>query len=267
MDRAQTHQNLVALHPFWIRTRVINALILRDIRTRFFGSGIGYLVAIAWPLAHIALLLTIYTVTGRAVPMGNSIMLFFAVGLAPTICFMYMSRFIMLSFIANKPLLNFPIVTIFDVLAARSLLEAACATLVALFLAFVLTVGEIDISPADPIQACAGFMAALFLGLGVGALNGVIVLRFPGWAFPYILVNISMWATSGVLFLPDAFPPQIQYALSWNPLLHAVEWIRQAYYAGYKSAVLDRSYILWVAGTTLFASLTATRYMRRFLLQ
>ena len=35
--------------------RVLFALMLRNIRTKFFGNGLGSLVAVAWPLSHITL--------------------------------------------------------------------------------------------------------------------------------------------------------------------------------------------------------------------
>ena len=33
------------------QARILAALMLRDIRTRFFGSAWGFLIVIAWPLA------------------------------------------------------------------------------------------------------------------------------------------------------------------------------------------------------------------------
>ncbi len=37
--------------------RVIYALMLRDVRTRFFGNGLGFLgLSVIWPLVHIVIL-------------------------------------------------------------------------------------------------------------------------------------------------------------------------------------------------------------------
>jgi len=52
---------------------------------------------------------------------------------------------------------------------------------------------------------------------------------------------------SGVMFVPDALLEVARYALSFNPVLHAVEWMCSAYYQGYRSLVLDKIYLLaWV---------------------
>lgn len=77
-------------------------------RTRFFGDGLGFLIAIAWPRAHIGVLLAIYRGVGRATPYGDSILVFFGTGLVPFMSFSYMSRFPMLSLLHNRPLLAFP---------------------------------------------------------------------------------------------------------------------------------------------------------------
>jgi capsular polysaccharide transport system permease protein len=59
------------------------ALMLRNIRTRFFGNGLGYVLTMAWPLSHIFILVIIFTVMGRAAPYGDSPALFVATGVVP----------------------------------------------------------------------------------------------------------------------------------------------------------------------------------------
>src|SRR5260370_41194433 len=75
--------------------RVLFALMLRNMRTKFFGHGLGTLIAIAWPLSHIVICVVIYTVIGRAAPFGDSIVLFVATGIVPFQTFSYLSRFMM----------------------------------------------------------------------------------------------------------------------------------------------------------------------------
>ena len=66
---------------------IINALMLHDIKNRFFGSGLGQIVMIIWPFAHILLLITIYTVIKRPNPYGESIIQYSAVSIFPFIIF------------------------------------------------------------------------------------------------------------------------------------------------------------------------------------
>jgi capsular polysaccharide transport system permease protein len=101
---------------------VLYALMLRDIQTRF-GSAPGFVIAIAWPLSHILILVLIYVLTGRVVPYGDSAVLWFSIGLTPFMIISYTSRFMMFGLVVNRPLLQFPVISILDVLFSRVLIE------------------------------------------------------------------------------------------------------------------------------------------------
>lgn len=251
--------------PLLIQARVVRALILRDIRTRFFGHGAGYLIAIAWPLAHIAILLGIYVALGRTTPYGNSLVLYFATGLAPTMAFIYASRWIMLSVVANKPLLGFPIVKLLDVLIARGILETLASCCMVLVLLAVLSAAGIDVRPVSSPEAMKAMAAAMLLGIGLGFVNGLIAVVYPLWVTAYALTIILIYMTSGVLFIPDALPEIGRYVVSFNPVLHAVEWMRVAYYGAYSSRTLDKTYLLSFGVGCLFVSLVTMRFGQKIL--
>jgi capsular polysaccharide transport system permease protein len=63
--------------------------------------------------------------------------------------------------------------------------------------------------------------------------------------------------------VPSYLPPQIAEWLSWNPVLHGVEWMRSAYYRDYGSTVLDRGYMLSCALLLVLAGLLGERLTRR----
>jgi capsular polysaccharide transport system permease protein len=246
--------------------RVLFALMLRNIRTRFFGNGLGYLVAIAWPLTHILIIVGIYSSLGRAPPYGDSTALFVATGAVPFMVFSYLSRFMMISVLYARPLLAFPEVKILDVLIASALLEilaAACVTIVLIILAWAFNV---DIMPRDIVQASYALGAAVLLGLGFGMLNGVLTLAIPMWFTGYALFTIVLWLTAGVFFVPDALPNTLREILAYHPVLQVIEWTRAAYYEGYGGLVLERPYPIAVGVGTLFLGLMLERAVRGHLL-
>ena len=57
------------------------------------------------------------------------------------------------------------------------------------------------------------------------------------------------------------------HPLSFNPIVHGVEWMRSAYYEGYSGAFLDKSYIIWFALSSLAVGLSLERVVRGRLLQ
>jgi capsular polysaccharide transport system permease protein len=261
MDYAPNPIELIKLQ--W---RVIVALMLRDIKTRF-GNEFGFILAIAWPLSHILILLLINTAMGRIAPYGDSAALWFATGIVPFMSFSYTARFIMLGIVLNRPLLVFPRVKITDILFSRALVEVLNAGAVILVLILIFWFLGIDFMPIDIVQACSALVASILLGLGVGVINGIIAAALPMWITGYALLNIILWISSGVFFVADSLPEIIRVPLSFHPVLQAIEWMRSAYYEGYGANVLDRRYLISFALVCLCFGLLSERLVRGKLLQ
>ncbi len=246
--------------------RVLFALMLRNIRTRFFGNGAGYLLTIAWPLTHILIIVGIFVYSGRATPYGDSQVLFIATGVVPFMAFSYMARFMMLTVLRARPLLAFPEVKVLDVLMAGALLEMLAAACVTIVLIIVAMFFRVDVMPTDIVQAAYAYGAAVLLGLGFGLTNSVIVLAFPPWFTGYLLVNILLWLSAGVFFVPDALPGPVRELAGYQPVLQCVEWMRSAYYEGYGSIILDRGYAVSFGLVTVFFGLLLERATRGYVL-
>ncbi len=246
--------------------RVLFALMLRNMRTKFFGNGLGYLVAIGWPLTHILAIVIMYEAIGRAAPFGDSTALFIATGVVPFQTSNYMMRFMMLALIRSRPLLSFPEVKVLDMLFSTALVETLssfCVVIVFLILAWF---AGIDAMPRDIVQAVCALGVCLLIGLGFGLLNGVIALAFPPWFTAYTLFTIVLWLSAGILFVPDALPAVARDILAYHPLLQVIEWMRSAYYEGYGNLILDRGYVVGVGVVSVFLGLVLERAMRGHLL-
>ena len=260
MSRVARNDSLIT-----VQLRVLKALILRDVRTRFFGNGFGYIVAILWPLTHIVVLLIVYSVAGRVAPYGNSLLQFLSIALIPAIGFRYMSRFIVESVMRNKPLTNFPIVKCMDIIIARCILETAALFCVIFLLSAVLYVMDEPVMPTNSWEAASAIFFTIVAGVGFGTFCGVIAIKYPGIMLPMILVHIIVYITSGIIFIPSALPQVFQDLVSWNPILHAVEWMRESYYADYRSPIIDKQYLIITGTSLLFIGLFIERAFRKFL--
>lgn len=243
--------------------RVVFALILRDIRSRYFGNGLGFLAAAAWPLAHITVILAIYTALGRTAPYGEAPSLFFATGLAPVLSALYISRFIMTSVLQNGMLLNFPAVHLLDIIFARGVLEILGGILMTIVLIAALYFAGVDVVPSDTIAAISGLAAALYLGFGMGVLNAVLAFKFKWWPLFYMLIYLVVYLTSGILFDASALPAKLKEIVVYNPALHVVEMVRGAYYPHYGRELLDMKYPVGCATAVLFLGLSIERIFRR----
>lgn len=244
------------------QANVIHALILRDIRTRMFNSALGYIAVIGWPLFHILFLVIVYTHTGRIAPFGESMALWCATGIVPFMSFSYMSRFMTMGVILNRPLLHFPAIAVTDILFARAIIEVLSASLVIILVILYLYLEGVDFMPIDITQAAFAILSAMLIGLGFGMVNGVIGAFAPAWVTGYTLIIILLWLTSGVLFVPDTLPQEVQNVLFYHPVLHSIEWMRTAYYDGYHSSLLAKWYPLTVGTVALFLGLLGERVFR-----
>lgn len=266
MDNGASFVRLRGFAVIKAQWRILVALMLRDIRTRFFGSAWGFLVSVGWPLSHILLLLGTYLLMGRSAPYGDNVALWFATGIVPFMCFSYLSRFIMFGVVMNKQLLSYPVVKFTDIVFARAIVEILSAGLVVIILCGIFWVYGVDFVPLDAVEASYALLAAGLLGLGVGVVCATIAGLVPMWVTAYSLFTIVLWISSGIVFVPDALPEQAKILLSYNPVLQCVEWIRSAYYEGYGVGLLDKAYVLeWGVGT-LFVGLGAERLIRGRLL-
>jgi len=83
----------------------------------------------------------------------------------------------------------------------------------------------------------------------------------------YASSMIIVYILSGTLMVVSALPEAVIYPLSFNPVLHAVEWMRTAYYEGYSDRVLDKEYLIGFGLTSLCLGLLMERMFRRIVLE
>ncbi|RKD35494.1 MULTISPECIES: ABC transporter permease [unclassified Rhizobium] len=255
----------LALAALKRKQHVMHAVIMRDMRSRFFNNGLGFVVQCLWPLAHLLIIMVINIVAGRAAPYGDP-MLFFATGLVPVLTFIYISRFMSLSLLMNKPMLSFPIVQLTDVLFGRAILEvfAGCVSLLFLWIIFVAL--GVYYYPLDLSEALFAYLATILLAVGVGMIVGVVSMFLPMFATIYALMGILFYISSGALFVVSNLPDQLAIPMSYSPVVQCVEWMRVAYFDNYSDKLLDRSYLVFVGCGCLFIGLIAERLSRRIML-
>ncbi len=245
-----------------LQARVIATLILRETRTSFGQSTLGYLWAIITPAASVALLFFIYTLIGSKAPYGESLTLFFATGILTIEFFNKLSQTLMTGFITNKEILIFPMVKEIDILFARLILISATYLVIMLFFYVSLIGLGLAPFPAHPEKLLEAFLAIIALGLGFGVFNAVIVSLWRGWAQIASILTRPLFFISGVFYVPDRLPEKVLDLVQWNPVLHLVEWMREGFYPHYDSAVFNPEYPLFLAMILILAGLAGERFFR-----
>lgn len=227
--------------------RVTAALIVREMSTRYGSKPGGYLWAVFDPVAHVAMMTILFQVFARMPALGLNFPLFFASGYLPFTFYQRMSSFTAATMKANKALLSYPIVSPFDAIVSRFILQLMTDSLVTvLILALIAEFGGVDQSMdyAGMLEAASG---AAVLGLGIGTINIVLFSRSSLYEQVFGIVNRPLFMISGVFFLPETLPQPFRDLMLFNPLVHIIMWFRSAIYPEYRADGLDKGYLIEVA--------------------
>lgn len=244
--------------------RVIRALIIRETRTRFGDSKLGYGWALLEPIMHIALLSLAFSVLMHGQPpIGSHFFLFYYTGLVPYHVFVHASSGMTHAITSNGALLQLPLVTTFDVIAARGLLEIITDVIVAATMLVLFAAAGLATAPDDLWGPLTALTVTALFGLGVGYFNAVLAVFWRSWDKVYAQVTRGLYFISGIFYVPGMMPDWAREALLWNPLLHAVDWFRSGFFAVYQPHWLDQSYLAILAILALLGGIALERGLRR----
>ena len=246
-----------------IQRRVIHAIILREVRTRFGRHQLGYLWAFAESLFWVLTFAAIHYAMGATPPAGMDLLAFFATGIITFILFRNTVTHCLASIIGNRALLFYPQVRPQDIAFARALLEGATVStvFVGLLMGNALLQGELRVD--SPILVVVGLAAAWLFGLGVGMCMLGLSVFFPTIERIVPLLMRPMFFLSGLFFTANDLPSELREYLLFNPVLHAVELVRDGWFVEYQAHHFDASYLFgWVLGLG-YLGLLLERFARR----
>ncbi len=244
--------------------RVIHALIIRETRTRFGDSRLGYGWALLEPMLHIALLSAVFSLLMRGnPPIGTHFFVFYYTGLIPYHVFVHTSTSMTHAITSNGSLLQLPAVKTFDVILARGLLEFATDIVVAVTLLAGFAALGIPALPDDLASVATALIVVALLGCGIGFVNAVLQVLFRSWDKLWNNATRLLYFFSGIFYVPGMMPDWARDILAWNPVLHAIDWFRAGFFAVYQPHWLDRRYLIITAATVLLLGLALERCLRR----
>ncbi len=246
-----------------VQARVIGALVLRETRSTFGTSQLGYLWAIFTPAASTAILALIFSSFDRQPPFGSSFALFFATGVLTLEYFNKLASTLMKTFDANRALLTYPLIKEVDALFARYILISVTYILIMLIFYSALILMGLAEFPSKPEIVLQAVVVTGLLGFGFGTLNAVLISAWDSWQHIEKVLTRPLFFLSAIFYIPSNLPPEAIAVLKWNPVLHLVEWVRMGYYPNYDSTILCRAYPLWVAFALIFFALAGERLYRK----
>ena len=251
------------LQSWRVQRRVIGALLMREVLTRYGRHNIGFLWLFLEPMLFTLGIVALWTLAQGQHHSQLPIVAFAVTGYSSVLLWRNMPGRCIGGIGPNLALMYHRNVKVLDIFAARLLLEAAGATMSFMVLVlFFWFIGWMDL-PEDPLTVLgawlllAWFGAALALFLGALAEKSDLVEKFWNPA-AYLLFPLS-----GAAFIVDAFSPPVQRFLLWLPMVNGVELLREGYFGSAVHSHYDVAYLAtWCAGLTLLG-LAQVRHVSR----
>ena len=242
--------------------RVLFALVVREISASDSRASLGFFWLILEPVAAMALLTLIMSLLTRTPPLGTNFPLFYVTGLLPYQMYSQISSKSATAVRFSKPLLGFPAVTAVDAILARCIVSITLNVMLFAAMIFIVIFGYGLNVIVDYGRLAESLALAAILGMGIGVFNVVPFLASPTYGNIWSILNRPMMLLSGVIFLHDDLPPWAQDLLWWNPVVHVVGMMRQAFYPSYAGSYVSATYVVLVAfGTLAFGLLMMKRFL------
>ena len=261
LGRAQIGQTSL-LQSLAIQRRVISALLLREILTRYGRHNIGFLWLFIEPMMFSVGITILWSYTQLAkgvMPVAG----FALTGYSSLILWRNTVNKMTGAATSNKGLLYHQQVKILDLVFARALLELGSVTTSLVILTLVFQQLGLMEMPVDPLKAVVGWLYLMWSIFGVGMLAAY--LGAVSELFDRIW-HVAMYLTlpfTGAFAMMSWLPPETQHILLWSPMVNAVELLREGYFGIGVNAVYSIQYMFEVNTALTLFGLLLVRKIRR----
>jgi capsular polysaccharide transport system permease protein len=218
---------MASLRTGWdIQVRVIRALMVRELTTRFGRENIGFLWMTAEPMLFALLVGLMWRIMKGPLDFGVDIVAFTVSGYIPLVLFRSAVSRSMLSLSVNSSLMYHRQVKVLDILIVRFLIELIGHMMAYLLIALML--GAIGVFPA-PYDVGFILLGAAYYALFTLAVTLVIA---PLSEMSEVLEKITpvvlyiMIPFSGAFFIVSSLSPMAATFVLYSPPVHGMEMMR-----------------------------------------
>lgn len=246
------------------QARVINALVLRETKTRYGEHKIGFLWALLEPAIIVSIFVAMFANLRSDDPSGMALVPFMLTGLVPFAFFKDVMTQMQGAIAGNRQLFAFPQVTTFDVIIARGILEIVIIAAVFSILVLLTDLAGWSIRIERPLDVLAACGLLSMMGLGFGFIFASLSPVIPSVRqLSAALLGRPLFFASGLFFTAESIPPFVREYLLYNPILHALELLRSGFFYEFESAYGDWDYLIACSVIFLAVGLLVHQAMRR----
>ncbi|MGJ3649164.1 ABC transporter permease [Sphingomonas sp. GlSt437] len=259
-----TTVSLRKLRNSWtVQARVIHALMVRELVTRFGRENIGFLWVMVEPLLFAGLVGIVWYFSRGPTEHGLSVVGFVATGYIPITLFRHgVSRSVAV-FTVNQSLLYHRQVKVIDFIISRFIIEVLGSMMAYLFMAIVLVIiGDLPVPSDMGLFLCGWFLYSYFV-LAVcliisplSEMSEVLEKLIP--VVTYIMIPFS-----GLFYLVDWVAPGARAFFLYSPFVNGMEMMRKGIWGEQITAYYDIWNPLVCATVGTLIGLMLCRHVRR----
>nr|WP_255568605.1 ABC transporter permease [Neoroseomonas alba] len=225
--------------------RVIGALIIREMHTRFGRHRLGYVWLFFEPLLLGGMIAVIH---GSSIGGENlrGTFEFFSIGYIMFFAFRGMVNRASGTIGANRGLLYHRQVTLPDLFYARHIIEAvACTGVLTIFTVAGIALGSDP--PDSPAKMISALGLMVLLAQGVALTVGALTSEWEAIDRLIHAMSYLMLPFSGLFFMVDWLPDWMQQIVLWIPTVHIFELLRSGQFGDRVTPHYDLTYVAgWI---------------------
>ncbi len=242
-----------------IQRRVLHALLMREIITRFGRDNIGVLWLIAEPMAFTLGIAALWSAADMNHGSSLPIVAFAITGYSSVLLWRNTVTRCNSGIQQNFNLLYHRNVRVLDVFLVRIIIEMAGATGSFAILSLFFIGLEWIAPPEDLLMVVAGWLMLVWFGAALAILLGAAT------AYTEIVERVwhpaayLVFPLSGAAFMVDWLPPAAQKTVLLLPMVHGVEMVREGYFGTLAHTHYDAAYMATINLCLSFAGLFVLR--------
>jgi ABC-type polysaccharide/polyol phosphate export permease len=230
-------------HSLRVEWRVIHALLMREILTRFGRHNIGFMWMFVEPMIFTLGVTVLWTLTKNLHGSDLPIVAFALSGYSSVLLWRNMPSRTIGAVEPNLALMYHRNVKVIDIYLSRLILEGAGATTSFVVLSIVFMAIGMITPPEDLLQVFAGWIMLAWFGVSLALLLGGLSEQFEVVDKLWHPASYLLFPLSGAAFLVDVLPPQARELILYLPMVNGVEYLREGFFGSKVRAHYDMGYM------------------------
>lgn len=246
---------------FRAQWRVLGALFMRELLTRYGRHNIGFLWLFVEPMIFTLGVTALWSATKKLHASDLPIEAFALAGYSSVLLWRNMPGRCIGALWANMQLMYHRNIRALDIYIARVILEFAGVTMSF----FGLSILFISISwinpPEDIVKIAAGWLLLAWFGAALGITLGALSHQYELVDKFWHPLSYLLFPLSGAAFMVSALPHPFREIVLWIPMVHCVEMIRDGYFGSKVLSIYDPFYVVYCSLVLTAIALILVRWI------